>query len=58
MSKEIQALAANSTWTMVSRPANHNIVDCKWIYRIKRHADGSIDQYKARLVAKSYSQEE
>lgn len=35
-----------------------NIVGCRWVYRIKRKADGSIDRYKARLGAKGFNQQE
>ncbi|KAJ4818128.1 hypothetical protein LUZ62_030694 [Rhynchospora pubera] len=58
MSREIDALAQNQTWTLVPAPSDHNIVGCKWVYRIKRNADGSIERYKARLVAKGFTQEE
>lgn len=38
-------------------PPNKNLVGCKWIFKIKKHADGSIARHKARLVAKGFSQE-
>ena len=33
------------------------MVGCKWIYKIKPRSDGSIERYKARLVAKSFTRE-
>ena len=38
-------------------PKDKNIVTCKWVFKVKRKADGSIDRYKAQLVAQGYSQE-
>jgi hypothetical protein len=32
------------------------VIDSRWVYKIKRHTDGTIDQYKARLVAKGFKQ--
>ena len=51
MSDEINALLANSTWTLVPKLVIANVIGSKWIYRIKRKLDGSIEHYKARLVA-------
>ena len=33
------------------------MVGCKWIYKIKTRFDGSIERYKACLVAKGFTQE-
>jgi histone deacetylase 1/2 len=56
MDAEYKALMHNKTWHLVTPPRGKNIIDCKWVYKIKRKADGSIDRYKARLVAKGYKQ--
>jgi len=58
MKVEYQALIRNHTWTLSLCPPNANVVGCKWVYRIKRRADGSIERYKARLVAKDFHQAE
>ncbi|CAM8934599.1 unnamed protein product [Rhodiola kirilowii] len=48
MHAELNALAANDTWEIADLPKDKNDVGSKWIYRIKRKADGSIERYKAR----------
>ncbi|KAH9296875.1 hypothetical protein KI387_028557, partial [Taxus chinensis] len=48
----------NHTWDLVSLPKGRKMVRCKWVYRTKDIVDGSIDKYKARLVAKDFSQVE
>ena len=53
---EITALKAAGTWSLVERPDGRNIVDCKWVLRIKKNAAGEIDKYKARLVARGFTQ--
>nr|GEZ57217.1 zinc finger, CCHC-type [Tanacetum cinerariifolium] len=58
MNKELQALEANKTWELVLLPLNMIPIGCKWVYRIKFHADGTIERYKARLVAKGLNQKE
>ncbi|CAN1781952.1 Retrovirus-related Pol polyprotein from transposon RE1, partial [Linum perenne] len=57
MTDEYNALMRNNTWSLVSCPTNVNIVGCKWIFRIKRNSDGTIQRHKARLVAQGFSQE-
>ncbi|KAK0606765.1 hypothetical protein LWI29_004059 [Acer saccharum] len=56
MSAECDALVSNGTWTLVPSHSSQNVVGCKWIFRIKRHLDGSVARYKARLVAKGFHQ--
>jgi hypothetical protein len=34
-----------------------NLVGYKWVFRVKRWADGSIERYKACLVAKGFHQQ-
>ncbi|KAM0996393.1 hypothetical protein ACFX2C_006406 [Malus domestica] len=57
MKDEIAALHTQGTWSLVDLPVHRNLVGCKWVFKIKRHADGSVARHKARLVAKGFSQE-
>ena len=54
---EYNSLLKNKTWELVNLPEGRNVVGCKWLFKIKRKADGSVSRYKARLVAQGYSQE-
>ncbi|CAG4919528.1 unnamed protein product [Colias eurytheme] len=53
---ELNSLLINKTWTLVPKPINKNIVDCKWIFTIKNDEFGNPLKYKARLVARGFSQ--
>lgn len=56
MNNEHQALLRNRTWHLVPHPKGKNIIGCKWVYKVKRKADDTIDRYKAHLVAKGFKQ--
>jgi hypothetical protein len=56
MPEEFDALIQNGTWKLVPPQPGSNLVDCKWVFKIKRHADGSIEHDKACLIAKGFSQ--
>jgi Reverse transcriptase (RNA-dependent DNA polymerase) len=43
---------------LVPLPNHANIVGCKWIFKIKKKWDGTIERYKARMIAKGFTQEE
>ena len=57
MKEELDALSKNHTWDLVTLPPGKSVVGCKWIYKIKTRSDRSIERYKTRLVAKSFTQE-
>jgi hypothetical protein len=56
MDAEFDALLRNGTWHLVPRPKGKNIIGSKWVYKVKRKADGTVDRYKARVVAKGFKQ--
>jgi histone deacetylase 1/2 len=56
MDDEYRALTVNKTWRLVPHRQGLKLIDCKWVYRIKRKSNGTIDRYKARLVAKVFKQ--
>ena len=56
MNLEFDALLKNQTWELIPSYLAQNIVGCKWVFRIKRLTDGSVDWYKAHLVAKGFHQ--
>lgn len=58
MQDEFNALQNTRTWTLVPPSPSHNLVGCKWVFKIKRKPDGFVDRYKAHLVAKRYNQHE
>ena len=42
----------------MSRPQGKKVVGSRWIYKVKHVADGSVEKYKARFVAKGFSQKQ
>lgn len=54
MSQEYQALLKNQTWSLVPPNPNVNVLGCRWVYKNKLHADGTIERRKATLIAKGY----
>lgn len=57
MKDELDALISNNTWSLVSLPPGKNPISCRWVYRVKFAADGSIERYKERLVARGFTQQ-
>uniref|UniRef100_A0A2N9EXF5 Reverse transcriptase Ty1/copia-type domain-containing protein n=1 Tax=Fagus sylvatica TaxID=28930 RepID=A0A2N9EXF5_FAGSY len=45
------------TWDLVDFLVGKSAIGCKWVYKIKTRSDGTVDCYKACLVAKGFTQE-
>jgi hypothetical protein len=58
MTKEYQSIIKNDVWEIVPRPKSKDVVSSKWLFKIKHVVDGSIEKYKARFVARGFSQKE
>lgn len=56
MDEEISSLLQNNTWEIVPAPQDKDIVSNKWVFKIKRDTQGQVDRFKARLVARGFSQ--
>lgn len=56
MREIIRALDQNKTWGLVPRTYDMNVVGSKWIFKTKFKSDGSVERYKARLVAQGNTQ--
>ncbi|KAK8916713.1 hypothetical protein KSP39_PZI022778 [Platanthera zijinensis] len=56
MREEIEMVEKNHTWELVPKPANKNVLNLKWVYKAKQNEEGEVIKYKARIVAKGYTQ--
>jgi transposase InsO family protein len=56
MEKEMNSLYANEVYDLVELPKGRRVVGSKWVFKRKMNADGSVERYKARLVAQGFSQ--
>jgi hypothetical protein len=58
MDEEFALLLENGTWELEKLPNAFKALPMKWVYKIKRNANGNIERYKARLVARGYLQKQ
>jgi len=58
MDEEIAAIERNNTWELSELPQGARPIGVKWVFKKKMNAQGEIERYKARLVAKDYRHRE
>ena len=58
MVEEYESIVNYSVWEVVPRPIDKSVVGSRWIFKVKHASNGSIEKYKAKFVAKGYSQVE
>ena len=56
MRDELNSLLINETWELVPRPDGVNVIGSRWVYTVKRDENGNVTKFKARYVARGYSQ--
>ena len=58
MKDEMKSMNDNEVWDLVELPEGVKPIGCKWIFKTKKDSKGNIERYKARLVAKDFTQTE
>ena len=58
MIDEYHSIMKNDVCEIVPRPEGKSVVTSRWLYKVKHAADGSVEKYKARFVARGFSQVE
>ena len=56
MNVEMESIDSNQVWDLVEEPANIKPIGCKRVYKRKKGSDGKVENFKARPVAKGYTQ--
>ena len=56
MTEEVSSLLRNGTWELVPRPKNRKIISSKWVLKLKKDANGNPIRFKARVVARGFTQ--
>jgi hypothetical protein len=56
MQEEYNSLVVNNIWSLVPLPKSRKPISCKWVFKIKHGVHGEVERYKARLVARGFTQ--
>ncbi|CAI7762456.1 unnamed protein product [Closterium sp. NIES-54] len=58
MDAEFNSLIENGTWELVELPEGRRPISSKWVFKMKSGADGALERFNSRLVAKGFQQKE
>ena len=58
MKDEMSYMRCNDVWDLVEFPNGTKAISCKWDFKTKKYSLGNIERYKAKLVAKGFTQKE
>ena len=56
--KKRNSMEHNGVWDLVELPKDCKRVGCKWVFKTKHESHGNLERYKAKLVAKGYTQKD
>ena len=51
ITSELTSMQSHEVYDLVPPPPGAHVIGSQWVFRVKLHSDGSVDKYKARLVA-------
>ncbi len=54
--KEYNSFVINNIWSLVPLPKGRKPISCKWVFKIKHGFDGEVECYKAKFVARGFTQ--
>ncbi|KAL0373638.1 UNVERIFIED_CONTAM: Retrovirus-related Pol polyprotein from transposon TNT 1-94 [Sesamum radiatum] len=55
---EMDSIVSYGTWVLVDLPLGCTTIGCKWVFKKKLKLDGTVNKFKAKLVAKDFQQKE
>ena len=56
MEEELLSICDNNTWDLVDLPKDKKAIGSKWVFKVKYDQDGTVQRYKACLVAQGFDQ--
>lgn len=48
----MESIEKNGTWKLTSLPPGYKVIGLKWVFKLKKDANGNVVKHKARVVAK------